>query len=287
MRILITGSHGFIGQHLTRYLQSKNHYVIALDRRWFTDGYLEERMLDMKADIIIHLSSYGNMFDQKDEAETVQANVTNTLKLIESTRYLPYKAFIHTSTSSVHLPNQTLYSITKKMGEYLTDREYKLFKKPIVSVRPYSVYGPGEAEHRFIPTALRTILNNEPMKLSQGMHDWIYIDDVIDGYNFTIEHIDALSGKKLDIGTGSSVSNEEVVAILADFNGKRLSELPIEKVEQLRPFDTVNWKCKKGPIQWAGWTAKTVINEGLRSTYEAYREKIAPTLPQASSIAYR
>src|ERR1041385_2799309 len=81
MRVLITGSHGFIGQHLTRELRDNDHEVEGWD---IHDGkqYDIANVLDFRAgvrrcrpDLIVHLAAQvGRVFGEDDVMHTVKSN---------------------------------------------------------------------------------------------------------------------------------------------------------------------------------------------------------------------
>ena len=59
-----------------------------------------------------------------------------------------------------------------------------LYGSPVVVLRPFMTYGPGQAETKLIPTVILALLRGEPPRLSSGTYraDWVYISDVIEGF---------------------------------------------------------------------------------------------------------
>lgn len=180
---------------------------------------------------------------------------------------MDYKGFIHFSTSSVTLPVQTLYSETKAIAEYFVRKKNHKNGKPTVSIRPASIYGPGEAEHRFIPTVIHNIKKNKPIKLTDGMHDWTYIEDFIDGVIAVINNIDQVKGRAVGIGTGIQTPNRGIINKLFRIAGK---EVPINKSTSVaRVYDTTNWTVDATLVRSFGWEPKHTTEEGLQKTYES------------------
>jgi nucleoside-diphosphate-sugar epimerase len=201
-------------------------------------------------DYIIHLAAYGNHYYQKDFKLAVKINILNLYNLLELTKDIGYSLFYNFSTSSVTLENQTYYSITKFCGEQLA----AMYDR-VVNIRPYSVYGPGEAEHRFIPTVIRHLRSGEFMLLDEfAVHDWIYIDSFIEAFLKVTEHS--------EIGTGIMTTNLEVVRMLEEISGKKLNYTHAK----LRIYDTENWICKNG-VKDIG------LFNGLKLTYESITRK--------------
>jgi len=145
MNNYITGAGGFIGKHLTKKLGSVNNSPDAID---------------LKAPFnFFHLSAYGNHHFQKSISETVKANVSDLLYWVNVTKNNNLVKFYNFSTSSVTLKHQTPYSVSKLLGEKIIE---SLNDRRFVNIRPYSVYGEGEAEHRFIPTVIQPQIVNFP-----------------------------------------------------------------------------------------------------------------------------
>ena len=269
MKALITGHSGFIGSHLCQLLITLDYEVVRFERKWFTEKNLEQRLKKIKPDFIFHLSAYGNMFHQDEEEKTINANILDLCYLLHATRNINYKAFVNISTSSVTLPYQTMYSATKLSGEHLCEAFANKYHKPIVSCRPYSIYGPGEADFRFIPTVIRKIIQDEVLELDpKPCHDWVYIDDCVEAL---LEASKKTKQKIINIGTGISYSNLVTVKTIETILGKKAK---IEIVKSLRKYDSKNWVCEKSILQNYEWPAVS-FRVGLEKTVKYYLEKYA------------
>jgi nucleoside-diphosphate-sugar epimerase len=242
----VTGSSGFIGKALVSRLKQDGHIVNIINRKQLYDvGELFRWFVSNNIDGIFHLAAYGNHYNQKDYKEVFRVNILHTMNLFKAAEGRKVYNF---SSSSVELPVQTVYSISKTAGEQLA-----LLFPNIVNIRPYSVYGPGEAPHRFIPTICRSLLNMNTMQVDeQACHDWIYINDFIN----------ALLAGHPEIGTGKSYSNLQIIQLMESVTGKRLN---YDKVEKMRDYDSTEWKCKN-PVPHIG------IVEGLKLTWEYYNK---------------
>jgi nucleoside-diphosphate-sugar epimerase len=252
-RVLVSGSGGFIGSHLVSSLKELD--VFTLPHRVLTSPLeLTKIVKDFNPEMIYHLAAFGQMSNQKDDQEIFNANLVGTFNLLQATKDIPYKALVYFSTSSVLLPYQTMYSATKLGGEALCKAFMDEYKKPIVVVRPFSIYGDGEAEFRFIPTVIKSLLYDEHMELaSQARHDWVHVDDFID----TLLNVKVPGF--INLGTGYSYSNLEIVRKLEFLSGKKLNYTE----KKLRSFDTKDWVCPTNSVV-------SNINEGLLKTFNYY-----------------
>lgn len=242
----MTGASGFIGKHLVKALEARGDIVQPLAHKSFRDEVslkIIEGLHDI--DYIFHLASYGNMASQRDEGEILRANIDSLWNLLQATKLIPYKAFVNVSSSSVTLPHQTIYAATKLGGEALCRAFRDEYHKPIVSVRPYSIYGPGEALSRFIPTVFRSCLKGEEMVLAEGSHDWTYVSDFVE-FMLKVSKTQSLSTSDIPLfafasGTGISTTNLEVVQLIEKITGKVANVVERKK---LRSFDTGSWKAE-------------------------------------------
>ena len=80
-------------------------------------------------------------------------------------------------------PN-SYYAVFKAASTLYCQYESIRKKLPIISIRPFHVYGPYEENTRLIPTLISKLLNNQspPLVASNIARDMIYIDDVVDFY---------------------------------------------------------------------------------------------------------
>ena len=238
--IYLTGSAGFIGSAIREYLESKGIQVICHDRN---TGYFDNINF---CDTVINCQAYGNHYHQKDITETIMANC---MDLADMLQYCDKQKVYNISSSSVLLPVQTPYSLTKQLGEQIVNS----FNNPnFVNVRPYSVFGQGELTNRLIPMIIRSLYTGEPMIIDpEPRHDWIFVDSFID----------LMFRGETECGSGYSYSNIEIVQCLEKISGKKLNYTVVEK---LRDYDTKDWVCPK--------RHELIIElmEGLKITYEKF-----------------
>lgn len=281
-RILVTGANGFIGSRLTEKLVDLGAEVIKLDRSLLTLPEALKKVLDeCRPNAIYHLAAFGNHYNQKDSRDIFNANLFGTFNLLEAARGRDLNYFVNTGSSSEYgmkdspmkeemLPETTtLYGATKVGTTFLAKAYAAEYELPIVTVRPFSVYGPEEAEHRFIPTVIRCCLKGETLKLAPGVHDWIYVDDFINGMLAVTENIEQLRGDVVNIGSGIQQSNHEIVDLIEDLCGITISK---EEVDTVRNFDTTScWVADNSKLKSFGWKPETGIKKGIQQVINAKR----------------
>ena len=299
--ILITGGAGFIGANLIRELLRLNYKVNLILKKssdlWRIKDILNKvkihhaDLLNKKKltkivtkinpNFIIHLATYSNYRKQTDVEEMIDINIKSTLNLLLASKNIDYKLFINTGSSSEYgiknkpmneedyLEPTSFYAITKASSTFLCQAFAREYKKPIVTLRPFSVYGPYEEEKRFIPTVIKAILKNKPIRLTPGnqRRDFIYIKDVVDIYIKILSYGKKLSGQILNIGTGIEYANDKVVQTLFKISCKKVK---IKKGEfPKRLWDTSHWVADISKTKKVlKWKPKFSLEKGLNETYK-------------------
>lgn len=286
MKAAISGSSGFIGSHLVKALSDKNWEIVKITQEvLYSPMDLRKLFQTEQPDYIYHLAAYGNMSHQKDIAMIVMANIIGTFNMLNESQGVNYKAFIQFGSSSeygkksqamsekdITMPD-TFYGAAKVGATNLAHTFAKQFDKPITTIRPFSVYGSGEADFRFIPTVCRSLILDQSFNLDEfGNHDWIYISDFIDGLFTVQEKINQLQGKIVNIGTGRMHSNKEIVQILEKIADKKALAVSINNQ---RPNDSEVWMASNQLLTSLGWYPKVMLQEGLQKTFDYYKEKYA------------
>lgn len=283
---LISGAHGFLGYHLAKALKELEIDVVALPRAELYDlNKLMSFVNKHEPDYIFAFHAYGNHGMQKEEDKTVMSNYFGTWNLLKATSFINYKAFINVGTSSCygHKVNQmhetdslepdTFYAATKAGALYLARAYAKQYGKPIATVMPFSVYGEGEANWRFIPTAIKNIVQKTTMPfVSKPTHDWIYVSDFIDGVLAVVDSIDKVKGTTINIGTGTAFNNREVLTHLEIISGQTCT---VEENYQEQPHHSPLWIADNTKLKGLGWKQKISLHEGLKRCWDYYKIKYA------------
>ena len=199
MKILITGSDGFIGSHLTEALVRQGHKVRAfvLYNSFNSWGWLDQCASDVKGqfevfagdvrdphgvkeamkgcDAVLHLAALIAIpYSYLSPDTYVDTNVKGTLNILQAARELGLKRVIHTSTSEVYgtarfvpiteehpLQGQSPYSATKIAADQLAYSFYASFGLPVVIVRPFNTYGSRQSARAVIPTIITQIASGQ------------------------------------------------------------------------------------------------------------------------------
>ena len=198
-KILITGSDGFIGSHLTETLVRAGHSVRAfvMYNSFNSWGWLDQSPKDIRdnldvfagdirdphgvktamkgCDTVLHLAALIAIPYSYHSPDTyIDTNIKGTLNVLQAARELSVKRVVHTSTSEVYgsarfvpitenhpLQGQSPYSATKIAADQLAYSFYASFGLPVTIARPFNTYGPRQSARAVIPTIITQIANGK------------------------------------------------------------------------------------------------------------------------------
>lgn len=303
MACLVTGAAGFIGSHLSRKLLSRGWRVRGVDNfADFYPRAMKERNLEGVRDhpgfeiieedlvtcdltpllrdvgAVIHLAAQaGVRTSWGEEFKTyTDSNILATQRLLEACRGGKVERFVYASSSSVYGETQDLplredspclplspYGVSKLAAERLCRLYWKNFRVPTVSLRYFTVYGPGQRPdmsfHRFI----RAMLLGETFRIfgtGEQTRDFTFVGDAAD---VTIAALTKGSpGGVYNIGGGNRISLKEVVELMAEVTGARPSVeyQAFEKGDMMHTMADTELAGRE-----LGYAPQTGIEEGLRA----------------------
>lgn len=308
-KVLVTGAAGFIGSHVSRRLVERGTEVVGVDcftdyyPRELKEANLAPLMnaagfelveADLaKADIeelldgvasVCHLAAQAGVRASWGESFSiyVDCNVLSTQRLLEAVKERRIDRFVYASSSSVYGDTDDLpmrengltrpvspYGVTKLAAEHLAVLYHRNYGVPTVSLRYFTVYGPGQrpdmAFHRFIEAGL----DGSPISVygdGEQTRDFTYVADIVEG---TVRALDGgPCGEILNVGGGSRVTLNEAISVIESELGT-----PIERVYE-RPArgdvrDTLADSSKA--LEKLGFRPATTLEEGLSRQCEWMR----------------
>jgi len=228
MRVLLTGSAGFIGTHTAAALEARGHEVIPFDRRDGDDitDPLRLRTAMAGAQAVINLAgALGTPELLGSEARAVQANIAGAVGVYDAAAR-PAIPVVQIGTGHKGQPNP--YAITKACAEDLGLARARWLGEKITVVRAYHVYGPGQVPgpphgpagvRKFFPAFACRALTGMPLELCGGggqLIDPVHVSDVAQVL------CDALAGpfgQVTEAGCGKPVTVAQAAADIAGAAG--------------------------------------------------------------------
>lgn len=305
-RALVTGAAGFIGSHVLRRLVAEGATVVALVRPSSNLWRLHDRHPQVElvyADLghltaesiaqiarqvgpihtLFHLASAGIQPTQQDAEILLQTNVTGTLHMLHLAHALQVERFVLTGSCFEYGPGQGIhedcvlaptseYGASKAAAGILAHAFSRRSGLPVVTLRPFTVYGPYEAGARLIPHVIVQALAGRDIALTGGAQgrDFILVDDVVSALLRAALSPEAV-GQTVNICSGQETLVRDVVSLLVAHIGgtarPRFGALPYR--------DSDVWHQSGDPTRARtilGWQAQTPLEEGLRRTVAWFRE---------------
>ena len=163
------------------------------------------------------------------------------------------------------------YAAAKWAGNTYARMFHQLYDTPVVIVRPFMTYGPGQNVRKVVPYVTRCLIGGDPPKISSGewKADWVYVDDVIDGF-IASACTPFAEGCTIDLGTGSLVSLRAVVTKIEGLIGASVE--PIFGALSERPLEQTRAANVSYAYEKIKWKASTSLIEGLEQTVNWYRD---------------
>ena len=245
MKILVTGSKGFIGTKLVPYLLSHKHEVIGIDQYILSEenycradisilGELLHIFQCNTFDLVIHLASECGIENCEEHIQkSMQTNLIGSYNIIYFCKQYNIK-LIYFSTSEIYgdsfghnnkmiedinadlLQPKNHYAMQKLFGEKMVIKELKNY----IIVRPFMIYGAGENQNNYrsvISKFIKLSIDNKNLPVHKNSYrSWLHISDFIFALNLLIE--------KNVIGTYNIGNGNEILPI------DKIAKIIIDKI---------------------------------------------------------
>ncbi|MBL7199328.1 MAG: SDR family NAD(P)-dependent oxidoreductase [Anaerolineae bacterium] len=299
-RVLVTGGSGFIGSALVEELVRRGADVTCVLLPPDPAAHLAEvrqeiricraDLADLEAvrdavkaarpEAVFHLAATGVADVQVDPALAVRVNVEGTLNLLNALQG-NYRAFVNTGTCHEYGGNEPPfredqdprpelpYAITKTAAWHFCNRYHRTAGWPIVTLRPFSVYGPRQAPNAFIPACIHAaqVGRDFDMTLGEQTRDCVYVDDIVEGFILAATVPEAIGGT-FNLCTSREVPLYRIAQVIVEQMGHPIAihrgALPYRGGEIWRLVGD-NGRAR----EILGWAPRVSLGEGLRRTIAA------------------
>lgn len=180
MKVLVTGSNGFIAKNFIQFLLEKPEVEILKAHRETTDQELEQSIL--ASDWIVHLAGVNRPLN---ESEFAEGNTTLTEKICQILQQANKKTPIILS-SSIQVERDNPYGKSKLGGEQALVALNQVQGNPVYICRLANVFGKWSRPN--YNSAVATFCHNVANDLPLQIHDenavirLVYVDDVVETF---------------------------------------------------------------------------------------------------------
>lgn len=244
--IFITGGAGFIANTLIRNLIENNKITVYDNFHRDTlsnSGFLSHPnikivkgdVLDLNAlaeamkgaEIVVHAAGIAGIDTViKSPVRTMQVNMIGTANALEAAKINGVsERFVDFSTSEIFGSHafkssetdtavsgsvgeaRWVYAVSKLAGEHLAHAYFKQFNLPVVTVRPFNVYGPGQTGEGALQIFIKRALKNDDIYIygdGTAIRAWCFVDDFVDCLLRCIENPRAI-GESFNLGNARAV----------------------------------------------------------------------------------
>ena len=290
--VLVTGAAGFVASHLVRRLLRDGYRVAVLIKKDtntariadvlsqlaivyddFSDQeQLTAKMRALNPSGVFHLA--GAMIQSgvgATEDELIKVNTLGTVHLVKALEGVDYDFFVNTGSfleygthelplreSDICEPTEA-YSVSKLAAALYCQAMARSTRKPIVTLRIFSAYGPEMQKGKLFYEVVRRALRNEDIVLTEPetSRDFIFIDDIVDLWLEAAEKAGPLAGQIFNAASGKATTFKELVERVVKVTGSKsvakwgavksiVYDAGCMEANMEKTFKTFSWRPKYG-----------------------------------------
>ncbi len=308
MRILVTGGAGFIGSHLCERLLSMGNEVICLDN-FFTgrkenivklldNPYFEVlrhdiiNPIDVEVDRIYNLACPASpVHYQFNPIRTVQTNVVGATNVLELAKRIKARV-LQASTSEVYgdptvhpqvesywgnvnpIGIRSCYDEGKRCAETLFFDYHRQSGVDIRVIRIFNTYGPNMLENdgRVVSNFIVQALSDKDITIygdGSQTRSFCFVSDLVTAMIKMMECEDFTG--PVNLGNPRELTIKEIAELIVDLTGSRskLVYKPLPKDDPTRRKPDITLAKQK-----LSWEPQVMLEEGLKSTIEYFRNRL-------------
>jgi len=305
MSCLVTGAAGFIGSHLCRRLLKEKIPVVGIDSftdfypKWIKEKNILPLMkqkdfkfiakdineLDLKdllknAEYVFHLAAQAGVRTSwgQNFSIYINNNIEATQKILEASRGTQLKKLIYASSSSVYgfcpdLPTSETsplhpyspYGVTKLAAEQLCFLYHKNYGVPALSLRLFTVYGPGQRPDMAFHKFFKAIIENKKITVygeGKQTRDFTFIDDVIEAYIASLKK--GRVGEAYNVGGGVRKKLEDIFPPMEDICQRKIEIKKEERQKGDVPHTYSNIEKARKDLNYS---PQSKLDEGLKEEW--------------------
>jgi nucleoside-diphosphate-sugar epimerase len=301
-KLLITGSSGFIGQHMLSRLKDKFEiYCLKSDLR--DHKTVNKEVQSFNPDLVIHLAARTEVEQSfYEQVEFSEINYVGTVNLIESMlqcKKIPKLIFastmevygwqpvsdlvkngnipdsIPTFDPDTTIPNPNApYAVAKFGCEKYIEYAHRSCGLQYVIVRQTNAYGRHDNNFFVTEQIITQMLDNSDqcnLGYQEPYRNFIFITDLLDAWEIMIDQFDQISNNIFTVGPNNAISIDAYAKLIAkklNWNGTISWNTKPKRPGEIWVLNSSEEKL----TQFTGWKPKVSLDEGLDKTIEIWKK---------------
>lgn len=305
MKAAIIGGSGFVGGHLSSYLNNSLCCETILtssrekDERFIPlnvldKGSIEKFLITHCPDLIFYLAAQSSVkIAWSEPIKTSDINVFGVLNFLEVSCNLglkrrtlivgsgeEYGPSINNAPlkESDLLKPGNVYAVTKACQNMISSVYAKAYSFPLVMTRTFNHFGPGQSPNFVVADFCKQIAMIEKGLCKpeifvgnlRAKRDFCAVQDVVDAYCRLI--LFGKPGETYNVGSGRSIEIKEILDTLLGLSRLRIKV--VQDPDKYRPLDVEEIVPDISKLQFTtGWSPKISLKKGLLETLNYWREQ--------------
>lgn len=279
-KILVTGGSGYLGHYLVAELKKLCKEVFVYEKDISTIDRFKKRF-----DIVCHLAGITKITSETQVRRLFDVNCLGTLSVM---RYCAKRRsrLIYASSSSVYSPEYnmtylredtalvgpvTLYGVSKAIAEEICRYYAKSFEVPVIVLRIFNMYGPGQDPSFLVPYLIDTLSKDRDitLKTPSAVRDFVYVTDIVNAFISSCAY-KCKGLEAFNVGTGSGTNVRDLAGSISSVVGKRLKFRTDKNSSARRDCIVADSTKIKREI---GWRPEVSVDEGVKLCFYGTRNK--------------
>jgi nucleoside-diphosphate-sugar epimerase len=277
-KVLVIGASGFIGSALATRLMAQGLDVVPVDSSVgdIADRETLAKFAHLEIAHVFHLAGKTFVPDSWDDPQAFcQTNVLGTINVLEFCRkkHIPVtyvSAYVYGHPDRLPIAEDSEirpsnpYALSKRLAEEVCEFYASAYQLPVTTIRPFNVFGIGQAKHFLIPAIIEQALgtgNDIVVKDLAPRRDYVYLEDLVTALLATLDKTDGYS--VYNIGSGVSLSVQEAIEVIQDVAGTKKKIVCDHAVRNNELMDVVADISKAG--RELNWRPQYTFEQGIRS----------------------
>jgi GDP-L-fucose synthase len=308
-RVYVAGHRGMVGSALVRRLQNEDCEILTVGREAVDlrdRGAVERWFDDHRPDgVFLAAARVGGILDNDTHpGEYLYDNIAITTNVVEAARRSGTAKLLNLGSSCIYprlapqpMPESCLltgpleptnewYAIAKIAGLKLCQAYRRQYGCDFISVMPTNLYGPNDnfdlLSSHVLPALLAKIAaaatqNRNTVEIwgsGKPRREFLHVDDLADACVFLMKTWS--DEAPINIGVGEDITIAELARLIADIVGYTGEFV----YDSARPDGTPRKLLDVSKLTAAGWRPKITLDDGVRQTYQWYKEARLPIAPR-------